>query len=54
MPRRCPASDATFHALDGSPRAILIPYMLLAVSMGRAAHRYLIEEYLRSVGFTRQ
>jgi PadR family transcriptional regulator PadR len=33
-----------------SPRDILIPYVLLAVSMQRA-HGYLIEEYLRSVGF---
>src|ERR1043166_4413385 len=33
-----------------SPRDILIPYVLLAVSLQRA-HGYLIEEYLRSVGF---
>jgi poly-beta-hydroxybutyrate-responsive repressor len=43
MPRRRPA--------PGSPAAdILIPYVLLAVSLQRA-HGYLIEEYLRSVGF---
>jgi hypothetical protein len=46
MPRRCPASDATFHAIDWSPRANLLPSVLLAVSAGRAAHGYLIEEYL--------
>jgi PadR family transcriptional regulator, regulatory protein PadR len=33
-----------------SPRDILIPYVLLAVSLQRA-HGYLIEEYLRGVGF---
>jgi PadR family transcriptional regulator, regulatory protein PadR len=33
-----------------SPRDILIPYVLLAVSLQRA-HGYLIEEYLRSIGF---
>src|SRR5918911_1541762 len=51
-----PAPDA--HAPDvpplppgaWSPRDILIPYVLLAVSLQRA-HGYLIEEYLRSVGF---
>ena len=53
MPHRRPASDATFHAIDWSPRDILIPYVLLAVSLGRAAHGYLIEEYLKSLGFFR-
>jgi hypothetical protein len=38
-------SDATFHAIDWSPRDILIPCVLLTVSVGRAAHGYLIEEY---------
>jgi PadR family transcriptional regulator len=33
-----------------TPRDILVPYVLLAVSLQRA-HGYLIEEYLRSVGF---
>src|SRR5207248_9653500 len=33
-----------------SPRDILIPYVLLAVSLQRA-HGYLIEEYLRGAGF---
>jgi poly-beta-hydroxybutyrate-responsive repressor len=53
MPHRRPASDATFQAIDWSPRDILIPYVLLAVSLGRAAHGYLIEEYLKSLGFFR-
>ena len=53
MPHRRPASDASFNAIDWSPRDILIPYVLLAVSMGRAAHGYLIEEYLKSLGFFR-
>ena len=42
MPHRRPASDASFNAIDWSPRDILIPYVLLAVSLGRAAHGYLI------------
>jgi hypothetical protein len=46
MPRPCPDSDATFHAIDWSPRDILLPYVLLAVLVRRAAHGYLIEEYL--------
>src|SRR5713226_3836114 len=33
-----------------SPRDMLIPYVLLAVSLHRA-HGYLIEEYLRGAGF---
>src|SRR5438094_1834767 len=33
-----------------SPRDILIPYVLLAVSLQRA-HGYLIEDYLRRAGF---
>jgi PadR family transcriptional regulator PadR len=46
-----PASSRTAPSSDAwSPRDILIPYVLLAVSMQRA-HGYLIEEYLRSVGF---
>jgi poly-beta-hydroxybutyrate-responsive repressor len=53
MPHRRPASDASFHGIDWSPRDILIPYVLLAVSMGRAAHGYLIEDYLKSLGFFR-
>jgi poly-beta-hydroxybutyrate-responsive repressor len=53
VPHRRPSSNATFEAIDWSPRDILIPYVLLAVSLGRAAHGYLIEEYLRSLGFFR-
>ena len=53
MPHRRPASDASSHGIDWSPRDILIPYVLLAVSMGRAAHGYLIEDYLKSLGFFR-
>src|SRR2546430_17023277 len=53
MPHRRPASDASFNAIDWSPRDILIPYVLLAVSLGRAAHGYLIEEHLKSLGFFR-
>ena len=58
--KRCRAADppppSTDAAADSSPqtawspRDILIPYVLLAVSLQRA-HGYLIEEYLRSVGF---
>jgi poly-beta-hydroxybutyrate-responsive repressor len=33
-----------------SPRDMLIPYLLLAISM-QQAHGYLLEEYLRSLGF---
>ena len=53
MPHRRPASDASSHGIDWSPRDILIPYVLLAVSMGRAAHGYLLEDYLKSLGFFR-
>src|SRR5438309_11991175 len=48
-----PSTDAAADASPPaawSPRDILIPYVLLAVSLQRA-HGYLIEEYLRSVGF---
>jgi PadR family transcriptional regulator, regulatory protein PadR len=67
MPRRRPAPTPVSPPADAdaaadqtppsarpptgwSPRDILIPYVLLAVSLQRA-HGYLIEEYLRSVGF---
>ena len=55
MPRRRPVSpDASTTPPAGpaawSPRDILIPYVLLAVSL-RRAHGYMIEEYLRGVGF---
>jgi hypothetical protein len=39
--------------IDWSPHDMLIPYMLLTVSVEHAAHGYLIEEYLRSLGFFR-
>jgi len=42
-----PSSEATTGWL---PRDLLIPYILLAVSLQRA-HGYLIEEYLKSLGF---
>jgi len=67
MPRRRPAPDPPANGATApgpadptppgarpptgwSPRDILIPYVLLAVSLQRA-HGYLIEEYLRGVGF---
>jgi PadR family transcriptional regulator, regulatory protein PadR len=55
MPRRRPApapptAPPAQAAAGWSPRDILIPYVLLAVSMQRA-HGYLIEEYLRGMGF---
>src|SRR5919109_13232 len=53
MPHRRPSTNATFEEIDWSPRDILIPYILLAVSLGHGAHGYLIEEYLRSLGFFR-
>jgi PadR family transcriptional regulator, regulatory protein PadR len=45
-----PAPASPHPPAGWSPRDILIPYVLLAVSLQRA-HGYLIEEYLRSVGF---
>lgn len=47
-----PAAGAAAPAPAGgwAPRDILIPYVLLAVSLQRA-HGYLIEEYLRGLGF---
>jgi poly-beta-hydroxybutyrate-responsive repressor len=44
------AAGSPAPASTWSPRDILIPYVLLAVSLQRA-HGYLIEEYLRGVGF---
>jgi PadR family transcriptional regulator, regulatory protein PadR len=51
-PSRAPPQADTEHVgpTGWSPRDILIPYILLAVSLQRA-HGYLIEEYLRSLGF---
>ena len=45
-----PDDASSQRKVDWSPRDILIPYVLLAVSLQRA-HGYLIEEYLRGVGF---
>ncbi len=46
-----PAGKARPSAPFGwSPRDLLVPYILLSVSLQRA-HGYLIEEYLKSVGF---
>jgi PadR family transcriptional regulator PadR len=39
-----------FAGFGWSPRDMLIPYILLAVSLQRA-HGYLIEEYLKNLGF---
>ena len=58
MPRRRPSPatgpsdepEAPAAPAGWSPRDILIPYVLLAVSLQRA-HGYLIEEYLRGIGF---
>src|SRR5919201_1787705 len=56
MPRRRPTpSPPPSDDADTAPQAVgmrdmLIPYVLLAVSLQRA-HGYLIEEYLRGLGF---
>ena len=48
------SESAPVHPARGpgawAPRDLLIPYILLAVSLQRA-HGYLIEEYLKSLGF---
>lgn len=44
------SSGAAGLASGWSPRDLLVPYILLAVSLQRA-HGYLIEEYLKSLGF---
>lgn len=51
MPYRRPTSNAD-SGIEWSPRDMLMPYVLLAVSLQRA-HGYMIEEYLRKVGFFR-
>jgi PadR family transcriptional regulator PadR len=43
-------NTSPFAGFGWSPRDMLIPYILLAVSLQRA-HGYLIEEYLKSLGF---
>jgi poly-beta-hydroxybutyrate-responsive repressor len=55
VPRRrpapaAPAADESAPQPGWTPRDMLIPYVLLAVSLQRA-HGYLIEEYLRGAGF---
>jgi len=51
MPYRRPTSNSA-SGIDWSPRDMLMPYVLLAVSLQRA-HGYLIEDYLRKSGFFR-
>ena len=50
MPYRRPTSDPASGGVNWSPRDMLVPYVLLAVSLQRA-HGYLIEEYLKTLGF---
>jgi PadR family transcriptional regulator PadR len=47
--RRSPPPDASANTPGQSPRELVVPYVLLAVSLQRA-HGYAIEEYLRQVG----
>ena len=52
MPRRRPTPPSDPHAPDDdgwSPRDMLVPNVLLAISVQRA-HGYAIEEYLRRLG----
>jgi PadR family transcriptional regulator PadR len=42
-------SDSPIPPFGWSPRDVLVPYVLLAVSVQRS-HGYLIEEYLRGLG----
>jgi poly-beta-hydroxybutyrate-responsive repressor len=50
MPRRRPTPpDQSAATTPQSPRDLLVPYVLLAVSLQRA-HGYAIEEYLRQLG----
>ncbi len=51
MPYRRPASGPG-AVINWSPRDMLIPYVLLAVSLGRA-HGYMIEQYLKNLDFFR-
>jgi PadR family transcriptional regulator len=51
MPYRRPGPDAASDIV-WSPRDMLVPYVLLAVSLQRA-HGYMIEEYLRNMGYFR-
>ena len=50
MPRRrSPPPTQPADATSRSPRDLLVPYVLLAVSLHKA-HGYAIEDYLRQVG----
>jgi PadR family transcriptional regulator PadR len=51
MPYRRPESNGA-GGVGWSPRDMLVPYLLLAVSLQRA-HGYLIEEYINGSGFFR-
>jgi poly-beta-hydroxybutyrate-responsive repressor len=51
MPYRRPTANAE-SGVEWSPRDMLMPYVLLAVSLQRA-HGYMIEEYLRNLGLFR-
>ena len=51
MPYRRPAPGSA-SGIEWSPRDMLVPYVLLAISLQRA-HGYLIEEYLKNAGFVR-
>ena len=48
MPYRRPAGDPLSNSITWSPRDMLIPYILLAVSLQRT-YGYLIEEYLKEL-----
>jgi poly-beta-hydroxybutyrate-responsive repressor len=50
MPRRRPRPDAEAALPGWSPRDMLVPYLLLAISLQRT-HGYMLEEYLRGLGF---
>ena len=50
MPYRRSTSDPSTSGANWSPRDMFVPYVLLAVSLQRA-HGYLIEEYLKTLGY---
>ena len=52
MPYRRPTSGSSSGGINWSPRDMLIPYVLLAIALQRA-HGYLIEDYLKNLGFFR-
>jgi poly-beta-hydroxybutyrate-responsive repressor len=51
MPYRRPTTNGA-SGVEWSPRDMLMPYVLLAISLQRA-HGYMIEEYLRNLGLFR-